>query len=53
MCITANGNISANGNLCFRLFKLHFIVIKKNVIYYASISYLIYFKISSDLLKIV
>ena len=29
MCITANGNISANGNLCFRVFKLHFIVIKK------------------------
>ena len=56
MCITASGNILANGNLCFRVFKLHFKVIKKNVIYYsysyASISYLIYFKISSDLLKV-
>ena len=33
LCITASGNILANGNFCFRVFKLQLKVINKNVCY--------------------
>ena len=33
VCIATSGNISANGNLCFRVFKLSLKVINKNVCY--------------------
>ena len=37
VCITANGNILASGNLCFRVFKLQLKVIRKNFCYLYSI----------------
>ena len=35
--ITASGNISANGNLCFRVFVLQLKVINKNICYLYSV----------------
>ena len=37
MCITANGNILASGNLSFRVFNLQLKVIKKNICYLYSV----------------
>ena len=37
VCITATGNILANGNLCFKVFKLQLKVINKNVCYLYSV----------------
>ena len=37
VCITANGNILASGNLCFRVFNLQLKVINKNFCYLYSV----------------
>ena len=37
VCITANGNIVASGNLCFRVFNLPLKVINKNFCYLYSV----------------
>ena len=37
VCITASGNILANGNFCFRVFKLQLKVINKNDCYLYSV----------------
>ena len=37
LCITASGNILANGNFCFRVFKRQLKVINKNVCYLYSV----------------
>ena len=37
VCITAGGNISANENLCFRVFELQLKEINKNVRYLYSV----------------
>ena len=39
LCITASGNILANGNLCFRLFKLQLKAINKNACYLQQYAY--------------
>ena len=36
-CITANGNILASGNLCFRVFNHQLKVINKNIYYLYSV----------------